>query len=156
MSHDVVSTSWEQELRSLIASIPEQEDWPYIWYDEMSDRLTVILRRNDNQSVTRQNILPGVDVLLLSYPQPQEGSFAGIEFSQGVRMFVERFYQESFGDNYATYRIRHNKKRILTTIASIFRAVLNTHEPTTLPVPFLDRINQMLVEESHLEIHIPL
>ena len=155
MSHTVAAPSWEQELRDLIATIPDQENWPHIWYDEESDRLTVMLRHNNDQNVTTQNILPGVDVLLLTQPKPEEERFTGIVLSQGVRKLVERIYQHS-GEDYVSYRIRHNIKQILTTVARIFRAVLDRRDPTELPIPFLDRINRMFVEEPHLAIHIPL
>lgn len=156
MSHDVDFLSWEQELRDLIASIPDQEDWPHIWYDEESDRLTVMLRHNNDRSVTHHNILPGIDVLLLNHPKPDEEQFTGIVLSQGVNRLIKRIYQENAGEDYVSYRIRHNEKQILTTIALILHAVLDRHEPTELPIPFLDRINQMLAEEPHLAIHIPL
>ena len=84
MSHTVAAHSWEQELRNLITSIPDREDWPHIWYDETSDRLTVILRRNNDRSITHQRILPGIDVLLLNYPESYEEPFTGLELSQGV------------------------------------------------------------------------
>ena len=156
MSHTVAAPSWEQELRDLIATIPDQENWPHIWYDETSDRLTVILRRNDDRSITHQRILPGIDVLLLDYPESYEEPFTGLELSQGVRALVESLYRKNSGENYAAYRMRHNEKHILTTVARIFRAVLDGYDPTELPIPSLDRINRMFVEEPHLSIHIPL
>lgn len=156
MSHTVAAPSWEQELRDLIATIPDQENWPHIWYDEESDRLTVMLRHNNDQNVTTQNILPGVDVLLLTQPKPEEERFTGIVLSQGVRALVESLYRKNSGENYAAYRMRHNEKHILTTVARIFRAVLDGYDPTKLPIPSLDRINRMFVEEPHLAIHIPL
>lgn len=156
MSHTVAALSWEQKLKSLIATIPDQKNWPHIWYDETSDRLTVILRRNNDRSITHRRILPGIDVLLLNYPESYEEPFTGLELSQGVRALVESLYRKDSGENYAAYRMRHNEKHILTTVARIFRAVLDRYDPTGLPIPFLDRINRMFVEEPHLEIHIPL
>lgn len=158
MGHDITAyRSWEQEARNLVAEcVPDREDWPHIWYDEESDRLTVMLRHNNDQNVTTQNILPGVDVLLLTQPKPEEERFTGIVLSQGVRKLVERIYQENSGEDYLSYQIRHNEKQILTTVARIFRAVIDRHDPTELPIPFLDRINQMFVEEPHLAVHIPL
>ncbi len=156
MGHNITLLDWEQELKNLIAAMPDQEDWPCIWYDEVSDRLTVMLKRNNDKSITHRRILPGIDVLLLNYPEPHEELFTGLEFSQGVRALVKRIYQENAGEDYLSYQIRHNKKQILTTVARIFRAVLDRHDPTELPIPFLDRINQMFVEEPHLAVHIPL
>ncbi|MBP6975664.1 MAG: hypothetical protein KBB51_02420 [Candidatus Moranbacteria bacterium] len=156
MNHNITYASWEQELRDLITSMPDQEGCPCIWYDSEYDRLTVILRHNNYRSFDPHYILPGVEVLLLNYLRSGEEPFTGIVFSQGVRRLVERIYQEHSGEDYASYRIRHNTKQILTTIALILHAVFDRHEPTELPIPFLDRINQMLAEESHLEIHIPL
>ncbi len=151
------STSWEQGLRAIIESTPPRENWPRVWYDEALDRLTVMLRgSNDRNTWSQEDALPGVDVLLLSYPALNENPFTGMTFSRGVQRIVCRFYQEKFGEQYGEYRIRHNERQILTTVACIFRAVLAQYEPTTLSVPYLDQINLMLENEPYLAVHIPL
>ncbi len=144
-------------MRDIIESMPTRENWPRVWYDKAFDRLTVMLSgSNDRNTWSQEDVLPGFDVLLLSHPALNENPFTGMTFSRGVQRIVCRFYQEKFGEQYESYQIRHNERRILTTVACIFRAVVVQHEPTELSIPYLDQINLMLENEPYLAVHIPL
>ena len=152
MSNNQQDNFWNQ----ILALLPNPQDAPPVVYDALNDQLFVFFGQSNHRSVVELEILPRTHALLLNYPREHEDELAGLRIGPGIQVFVRSMYESHHSDALETYREKHNRDEILTTIASILLAIRQHHQPIGDGWQYLQRIDRKLAELPNLAIHVPL
>ena len=152
MSNNQQGGFWDH----ILALLPNPQDAPPVVYDALNDQLFVFFGQSNHRSVVEIEIFPRTWVLLLNYPKEHEDVLAGLRIGPGIQVFVRSMYESHHSDTFESYREKHNRDEILTTIASILLAIRQRHQPIGDEWHYLPSINRKLAELPDLAIHVPL